>query len=104
MYQGRGIAGWQSYNGAMTVVIEAFISLICLASLIVILFEAQATGGFRRRWPIAVWAGGLLALALLGVESWSDARSLMGLLGVCNFLFGAGLLVRWLLWARPTSG
>ena len=95
----------------MTVVIEAFISFICLATLIVILFEAQATGGFRRKWPIAVWAGSLLALALLGVlrifinlDGWSDARVLMGLLGVCNFLFGAGLLLRWLLWNRPTSG
>jgi len=95
----------------MTVVIEAFISFICLASLIVILFEAQSSGGFRKRWPIGVWAGSLLALALLGIlrifinlEDWSDARILMGLLGVCNFLFGAGLLVRWLLWTRPTSG
>ena len=95
----------------MTVVIEAFISFICLASLIVILFEAQDTGGFRRKWPIAVWAGSLLALALLGIlriflnfDDWSDARILMGLLGVCNFLFGAGLLLRWLLWAPPTSG
>ena len=94
----------------MTVVIEALISFICLASLIVILFEAQATGGFRRRWPIAVWAGSLLSLALLGVlriflnlDDWSDARILMGLLGVGNFLFGAGLLLRWLLWVRPTS-
>lgn len=95
----------------MTVVIEALISFICLASLIVILFEAQATGGFRRRWPIAVWAGSLLSLALLGIlriflnlDDWSDARILMGLLGVGNFLFGAGLLLRWLLWERPTSG
>ena len=91
--------------------IEALISFICLASLIVILLEAQATGGFRRRWPIAVWAGSLLSLALLGVlriflnlDDWSDARILMGLLGVGNFLFGSGLLLRWLLWVRPTSG
>lgn len=92
--------------------IEAFISFICLASLIVILLEARATGGFRRKWPIAVWAGSLLSLALLGVlrilinlDDWNDARVLMGLLGVCNFLFGAALLVRWLLWtSSSTSG
>lgn len=94
----------------MTVVIEAFISFICLASLIVILLEAQATGGFRRRWAIGVWAGSLLALALLGIlriflnlDDWNDARVLMGLLGVGNFLFGTGLLVRWLFWTSTTS-
>jgi hypothetical protein len=95
----------------MTVVIEAFISFICLASLIVILFEAQATGGFRRRWPIAVWAGSLLSLALLGIlriflnlDDWSDARILLGILGACNFLFGGALLLRWLFWTPPSPG
>ncbi len=90
--------------------IEAFISFICLASLIVILIEAQAAGGFRRRWPVALWAGSLVALALLAVlrilvnlDDWSDARILMGIVGVGNFLFGAALLVRWLFWRPPTS-
>jgi hypothetical protein len=94
----------------MAVMIEAFISFICLATLIVILIEAQAAGGFRRKWPIALWAGSLVALALLAVlrivvnlDDWSDARILMGIVGVGNFLFGAALLVRWLFWAPPTS-
>ena len=94
----------------MAVMIEAFISFVCLASLIVILIEAQATGGFRKRWPIAVWAGSLIGLAMLAVlrilvnfDDWTDARILMGIVGVGNFLFGAALLVRWLFWTPPTS-
>jgi hypothetical protein len=94
----------------MAVMIEAFISFVCLASLIVILIEAQAVGGFRKRWPIAVWAGSLIGLALLAVlrilvnlDDWTDARVLMGIVGVGNFLFGAALLVRWLFWTPPTS-
>lgn len=90
--------------------IEAVISFICLVSLIVILFEAQRNGGFRRKWPIAIWAGSLLALSLLGLlrvfvnhDDWSDARILLGILGASNFLFGAALLVRWLFWTPPTS-
>jgi hypothetical protein len=89
--------------------IEAFISFVCLVSLIVILLEAQRAGGFRRRWPIAVWAGGLFSLALFALlrvwthlEAWSDLRILMGILGAGNFLVGGGLLVRWLCWAPPS--
>jgi hypothetical protein len=92
------------------VMIEAVISFICLVSLIVILLEAQRNGGFRRKWPIAVWALSLLALSFLGLlrvfvnlDDWSDARILLGILGASNFLFGAGLLVRWLFWTPPTS-
>lgn len=90
--------------------IEAVISFICLTSLIVILLEAGRSGGFRRKWPIVIWAGTLLALSLLGLlrvfvnhDDWSDARILVGLLGAINFLFGAALLVRWLFWTPPTS-
>ena len=75
---------------------------------VVILLEARRSGGLRRRAPIALWAMGLLVLALLALlrvwvnlEAWSDVRILMGILGVGNFLFGAGMLVRWLLW-RPS--
>ena len=85
--------------------IEAFISFICLVSLIVILLEAQRAGGFRRRWPIAAWAGGLFSLAMMGLlriwtnlEAWNDLRVLMGIVSVGNFLFSGGLLVRWLFW------
>jgi hypothetical protein len=89
--------------------IEAFISFVCLVSLIVILLEAQRAGGFRRRWPIAVWAGGLFSLALFALlrvwthlDAWSDLRILMGIVGAGNFLAGGGLLVRWLCWAPPS--
>jgi hypothetical protein len=92
------------------VMIEAVISFICLTTLIVILLEAGRSGGFRRKWPIAIWAATLLALALLGLlrvlvnrDDWSDARVLLGLLGASNFLFGAALLVRWLFWTPPTA-
>jgi len=91
--------------------IEVLISFVCLVSLIVILLEAQQFGGFRRKWPIAVWAGTLTALSLLALlrvfvnlDDWSDARILMGVLGAANFLFGAALLVRWLFWSRPSPG
>jgi len=89
--------------------IEVFISFICLATLIVIVLEAQRAGGFRRKWPIAVWAVTLVALSLLALlrvfvnlDDWSDARILMGIVGAGNFLFGAALLVRWLFWTPPS--
>jgi len=93
------------------VTIEVFISFICLVTLIVILLEAQRAGGFRRKWPIAVWAVTLVALSLLALlrvfvnlDDWSDARILMGIVGAGNFLFGAALLVRWLFWTPPSPG
>ena len=91
--------------------IEAFVSFLCLMSLIVILLEAERNGGFRRRWPIAVWAASLIGLALFAglrvfenLDEWSDARILMGILGACNFLFGGALLLRWLFWTPPSPG
>lgn len=91
---------------------EAFISFICLVSLIVILLEARRSGGLRRRLPVALWALSLVLLAmfallrvLVNLDAWSDARILMGILGVGNFLFGSALLVRWLAWTtRNRSG
>ena len=84
---------------------EAFISFVCLVSLIVILLEARRSGGLRRRLPVALWALSLVLLAmfallrvLVNLDAWSDARILMGILGVGNFLFGSALLVRWLAW------
>jgi hypothetical protein len=90
--------------------VEAFISFVCLVSLIVILLEARRTGGLRRRLPVAFWALGLVLLALIALlriwtnrDVWSDLRILMGTVSVGNFLFGAGLLVRWALW-RASPG
>jgi hypothetical protein len=90
--------------------IEAFISFVCLLSLIVILLEARRSGGLRRRLPMALWAIGLFVLALLALlrvwanlDAWSDVRILLGILGVGNFLFGGALLVRWMLWTPPVS-
>jgi hypothetical protein len=90
---------------------EAFISFVCLVSLIVILLEARRSGGLRRRLPIALWALSLIVLALLALlrvlihlDAWSDLRILMGILGIGNFLFGSALLIRWLFWTgRNTS-
>jgi hypothetical protein len=94
----------------MMEMIEALISFICLVSLIVILLEARRSGGLRRRGPVFLWALGLVLLALLALvriwanlDRWGDVRILMGIVSVGNFLFGAGLLVRWLLW-RPVRG
>lgn len=93
------------------VAIEAFISFLCLVSLIVILLEVQQHGGFRRRWLIAAWSACLIGLALFAalrvlenLDDWSDARILLGILGACNFLFGGVLLLRWLLWTPPSPG
>jgi hypothetical protein len=90
--------------------IEAFISFVCLVSLIVILLEARRTGGLRRRLPMALWAVGLFLLALLALlrvwanlDVWSDLRILMGILGVGNFLFGGALLIRWMLGTPPAK-
>ena len=84
---------------------EAFISFLCLVSLIVILLEARRSGGLQRRLPVALWALSLVLLAmfallrvLVNLDAWSDARILMGILGVGNFLFGSALLVRWFVW------
>ena len=76
----------------------------------VVLLEARRGDGLRRRGAVALWAMCLVLLALLtlvrvwaNLDSWSDLRILMGIVSVGNFLFGAGLLVRWLLW-RPAPG
>ena len=97
------------YNGGMEM-IEAFISFVSLVSLIVILLEARRAGELRRRVPVALWAVSLVLLALLALvrvwanlDAWNDVRILMGTVSVGNFLFGAGLLVRWLAW-RPAVG
>ena len=94
----------------MVITIESLISFVCLASLIVILLEASQVGGLQRRWPVAIWAFTLLALAALSLlrvvvnhDDWSDGRILSGCVGACNFLFGSALLVRWLFRRPPPS-
>lgn len=93
----------------LVALIEAFVSFLCLLSLIVILLEAERSGGFRRRWPIAIWAASLIGLSMFAalrvfenLDEWSDAQVLMGILGACNFLFGGALLLRWLFWTPPS--
>jgi hypothetical protein len=90
--------------------VEAFVSFICLVSLIVILLEARRTGSLRRRLPMGLWAMSLFLLALLAalrvwanLDAWSDLRILLGMLGVGNFLFGGVLLIRWTLWPPAIS-
>jgi hypothetical protein len=90
--------------------VEAFISFVCLVSLIAILLEARRTGGLRRRLPMALWAAGLFVLAMIAslriwanLDIWSDLRILMGVLGVGNFLFGGVLIIRWMLWTPPVE-
>jgi protein-S-isoprenylcysteine O-methyltransferase Ste14 len=98
------------YN-VMVITIEVLISFVCLASLIVVLLEASRVGGLQRRWQIGLWAFTLLALAVLALlrvlvnlDAWSDGHVLLGYIGVVNFVVASALLVRWLFWARPTSG
>jgi len=93
----------------MVISIEVLISIVCLASLIVVLLEASRMGGLRRRWQIALWAFTLLALAVLALlrvvinlDAWSDGHILLGYVGVFNFVFASALLVRWLFWTRPS--
>lgn len=89
---------------------DLLFSLLSLGSLIVILHEERRGLGFRRRWPIAVWAASLAGLALLVVAklvkfsgSWSEMRVLLGILAAGNFLVAAALLLGWLYWTRATS-
>ena len=46
---------------------EAFISFVCLVSLIVILLEARRSGGLQRRLPVALWALSLVLLAMFAL-------------------------------------
>ncbi len=92
----------------MVIAIEVLISVVCLTSLIVVLIEASRVGGLQRRWQIALWAVTLLVLAclallrvLVNLDRWSDGHVLLSCIGVCNFVFASGLLVRWLFSTRP---
>lgn len=81
--------------------IEFLISFLCLATLIVVLVEMQAEGGFRRRWPLLLWTASLLLLALhvlvrlyQNLDWWSPERALMGVLAAANFFVAVILLLR----------
>lgn len=84
--------------------VELLISFLCLATLIVVLVEIQAEGGFRRRWPLALWTLSLLLLALhvvvriyQNLDWWSPERILMAVLAAGNFGVAVVLLLRGLL-------
>ena len=107
---GNDPVGLNVYN-VMVITIEAFISMVCLTSLIVVLLEASRVGGLQRKWQIALWALTLLALAalallrvLVNLDAWSDGHILLSCIGVCNFVFASALLVRWLFWTPPSPG
>jgi hypothetical protein len=88
-------------------VIELLVSVLCLASLIVVLLEVEEDGGFRRRWPILLW---IVSLCLLGLhvlvrvyqnaDLWSPERIFMAFLAAGNFVLSAILLARRLLGLR----
>jgi len=95
--------------------VELLISFLCLATLIVVLVEVQAEGGFRRRWPLALWTISLLLLALhvvvrvfQNLDWWSPERVFMAVLAAGNFGVAVILLLRRLLTRPaphpPTSG
>lgn len=80
---------------------ELLISFFCLASLIVVLLEMQAVGGFRRRWPLLLWTSSLALLGLhvlvriyQNLEVWSPERILMAILAAGNFFVAVILLLR----------
>jgi hypothetical protein len=81
--------------------IELLISFLCLASLIVVLLEMQAVGGFRRRWPLLLWTSSLALLGLhvlvriyQNLDFWSPERVLMSILAAGNFFVAVILLLR----------
>jgi len=81
--------------------LELLISFLCLASLIVVLLEMQAGGGFRRRWPLLLWTASLALLGLhvlvriyQNLDFWSPERILMSVLAAGNFFVAVILLLR----------
>jgi hypothetical protein len=83
--------------------LDFVISLVSLASLLVILVELSEGEGGPLRWPAGVWATVLLALCVVAavkvvrnLETWSHNQVLTGLVAAANFLAAAALLVIWL--------
>lgn len=89
---------------------DLVISVVSLASLLVILAEVSQGDPGRLRWPAGVWATILLALCVVAatkvvrnLDTWSHAQVLTGLVAAANFLTAAGLLLIWLwLNKKPT--
>lgn len=86
--------------------VDLAISVVSLASLLVILFELSEGEPGRLRWPAGIWATVLLTLCVVAaakvernLESWSHGQVLVGLVATANFLTAATLLVIWL-WLR----
>ncbi|HSF41729.1 MAG TPA: hypothetical protein VLT87_18155 [Thermoanaerobaculia bacterium] len=85
--------------------IDLLISLVSLTSLIIFLLEARTGGGFRSRWPAALWAVFLFLLSMLtllrvvhNADKWSEGQVLMGMIAVANLSIAAALLLAWLYW------
>jgi ABC-type Co2+ transport system permease subunit len=92
--------------------IDLFVSVVSLVSLMVFLLEARHGGGIRRRWLVALWSVFLFALSILTLlrvfhhlRTWSEGQILMGIIATANLTASAALLVGWLYWTggRPTS-
>lgn len=86
--------------------IDLLVSLVSLTSLIIFLLEARTGGGFRGRWPAALWAVFLFLLSMLtllrvlhNADNWSEGQVLMGMIAVANLSVAAALLLAWLYWS-----
>jgi len=84
--------------------VELAISFLCLTTLIVVLLELRAQGGYAKRWPFLLWVASLALLGLhvlvriyQNLELWSPERILMALLAAGNFFVAVLLLLRGLL-------
>lgn len=89
--------------------IDLFVSLVSLTSLIVFLLEARTGGGFRRRWPVALWSFFLFLLSMVtllrvihNADRWSEGKILMGVIAVANLSIAAALLLAWMYWTKRT--
>jgi hypothetical protein len=89
--------------------IDLFVSILSLVSLIVFLLEARQ-GDIRRRWLVALWSVFLFALSILtlfrvfhNLRTWSEGQILMGIIATANLTASAALLVGWLYWTATAS-
>lgn len=85
--------------------IDLFVSIVSLVSLIVFLMEARQGGGIGRRWLVGLWALFLFGLSILtllrifhNLRHWSEGEVLMGIIATANLTASAALLLGWLYW------